>query len=101
MIELRQTPVFAAWLRSVKDSVTRARIAARVQRLAFGNPGDARPVGGGVSELRLHFGPGYRVYFVPRGAMLIILLCGGDKATQDRDITLALHMTQALDEEDA
>ena len=101
MIELRQTPAFAGWLRGLKDSVTRARIAARVQRLAFGNAGDARPVGGGVSELRLHFGPGYRVYFVQHGAVLIVLLCGGDKATQDRDIAQAVRMAQGIAKEDA
>jgi putative addiction module killer protein len=101
MVELRQTRSFTLWLDGLKDKTTRARIAARVQRLAFGNPGDVRPVGAGVSELRIHLGPGYRVYFVQRGAVLIILLCGGDKATQDRDIAQAHRMARDLDPEDA
>ncbi len=101
MVELRQTRSFTLWLGSLKDKTTRARITARVQRLAFGNPGDVRPVGAGISELRIHLGPGYRVYFVQRGAVLIILLCGGDKATQDRDIAQAHRMAQDLDPEDA
>ena len=75
MIELRQTQDFADWLGSLKDKATRARIAARVQRLAFGHFGDVRPVGEGISELRIHFGPGWRVYFVQRGPVLIVLLC--------------------------
>jgi putative addiction module killer protein len=101
MIELRQSAAFAAWLRSLKDKPTRARIAARVQRLAFGHFGDVRPVGEGVSELRIHFGPGWRVYFVQRGPVLIVLLCGGDKGTQDRDIAQALRMARDIDQEDA
>jgi putative addiction module killer protein len=76
MIEIRQTEVFARWHRSIKDHRMRARIADRIDRLASGNPGDVAPVGEGVSELRLHFGPGYRIYFVQRGELIIVLLCG-------------------------
>jgi putative addiction module killer protein len=81
-------------LEALKDSRTKARIAARTQRLAFGNPGDVRPVGGGVSELRIDFGPGYRVYYLQRGKVFIILLCGGDKSSQDKDIKLALRLAK-------
>ncbi len=93
-IEIRQTTVFGDWLRALRDSQARARIAARTRRLAFGNVGDVRPVGEGVSELRIHHGPGYRVYFVQRGALLILLLCGGDKSTQDRDIEIAKRLAR-------
>jgi len=86
VVEIRETETFSDWLRALRDAQARARIAARVRRLAFGNPGDVRPIGEGVSELRIHYGPGYRVYYVQRGAVLIILLCGGDKSTQGRDI---------------
>ncbi len=94
MIEIRETEIFASWLRALRDSQARARIAARVQRLAFGNPGDVRPVGEGVSELRIHYGPGYRVYYIQRAAVLIVLLCGGDKSTQDRDIEAAKRLAK-------
>ena len=94
MIEIRETEAFSSWLQALRDSQARARIAARVRRLAFGNPGDVQPVGAGVSELRIHYGPGYRVYYVQRGEVLIILLCGGDKSTQDRDIAMARKMAK-------
>ena len=94
MIEIRETVTFSAWLKALRDSQSRARIAARVRRLAFGNPGDVRPVGEGISELRIHCGPGYRVYYVQRGAVLIVLLCGGDKSTQARDIAMAKKMAK-------
>lgn len=94
MIEIRQTETFSAWLQALRDSTAKAKIAARVQRLAFGNPGDVRPVGGGVSELRIHHGPGYRVYYMQRGTVLIVLLCGGDKATQDKDIETAKRLAK-------
>ena len=94
MIEIRETEMFSTWLRSLRDSTARARIAARIQRLAFGNPGDVRPVGEGVSELRVHFGPGYRVYYVQRGVVLVVLLCGGDKDTQDKDIEMAKNLAK-------
>jgi len=94
VIEIRETTPFSMWLRSLRDNRARARIAARVRRLAFGAFGDVQPVGEGVSELRLHFGPGYRVYFVQRGQVLIILLCGGDKSTQGRDIATAKKLAK-------
>lgn len=82
----------------LRDARARAKIAARIDRLAFGNPGDVAPVGEGVSELRIHHGPGYRVYFVNRGETLMVLLCGGDKATQDRDIERAKMLAANLEE---
>ncbi len=94
VIEIRETEVFSSWLRALRDAQARARIAARIRRLAFGNAGDVRPVGEGVSELRIHHGPGYRVYYVQRGELLIILLCGGDKKTQDRDIETAKRLAK-------
>jgi putative addiction module killer protein len=84
MIEIRQTLVFAAWLDGLRDRAARARIDVRLRRLSLGNPGDVKPVGQGVSELRIDYGPGYRVYFVQRGELLTILLAGGDKRTQAR-----------------
>lgn len=94
VIEIRETETFSDWLRALRDTQAKARIAARVRRLAFGNPGDVRPVGDGISELRIHYGPGYRVYYVQRGAVLILLLCGGDKSTQDRDIEAAKRLAK-------
>ena len=96
MIEIRQTDIFAAWFAGLRDRQARARITARIRRLSLGNPGDVRPVGGGVSEMRIDYGPGYRVYFVQRGEVLVILLCGGDKRTQERDIARALAMVREL-----
>lgn len=94
MIEIRETETFSGWLRALRDSQARARIAARMRRLAFGNPGDVKPVGEGVNELRIHYGPGYRVYYIQRGAVLILLLCGGDKSTQSRDIETAKRLAK-------
>jgi putative addiction module killer protein len=94
VIEIRETETFSDWLLALRDSQARARIAARVRRLAFGNPGDVKPVGEGISELRIHYGPGYRVYYVQRGAVLILLLCGGDKTTQSRDIETAKRLAK-------
>lgn len=94
MIEIRETDRFSEWLQALKDSRAKARIAARTQRLAFGNPRDVRPVGEGVSELRIDYGPGYRVYYVQRGKVLIVLLCGGDKGSQEKDIKLALKLAK-------
>ena len=81
---------------ALSDHRARAKIAARIDRLAFGNPGDVRPVGEGVSELRIHYGPGYRVYFVKRGSVLILLLCGGDKSTQTKDVKAAKMLAANL-----
>ncbi|MGA7158600.1 MAG: type II toxin-antitoxin system RelE/ParE family toxin [Acidobacteriaceae bacterium] len=89
MIEIRETETFSTWLRKLRDSRAKAKVASRTRRLAFGNPGDVRPVGEGVSELRIDYGPGYRVYYVQRGSTLILLLCGGDKSTQAKDIATA------------
>jgi len=97
MLEVRQTELFARWLGALRDSTARARIAARIRRLALGNPGDVKPVGEGVSEMRIDFGPGYRVYFVQRGAVLVVLLCGGDKQTQARDIRTAKAMAKEME----
>ena len=92
MIEIRKTVLFAQWLDDLRDLQARARVQARIERLAAGNPGDVEPVGEGVSELRINYGPGYRVYFQKRGNTLIILLCGGDKSTQSRDIKTAKRL---------
>jgi putative addiction module killer protein len=89
MIEIRQTAEFAKWLASLRDRKARARIAVRIDRMAIGNPGDVKSVGGGVSEMRITYGPGYRVYFTRRGDVLVLLLCGGDKSSQARDIVAA------------
>ena len=99
MIEVRQTITFAKWLDRLKDRGGRSRILARLDRVAIGHLGDVKPVGAGVSELRIDHGPGYRIYFVQRGAILIILLCGGDKGTQSRDIARAKHMVEDLDDD--
>jgi putative addiction module killer protein len=96
MIEIRQTATFADWLANLRDERARAKINVRIRRLSLGNPGDVKPVGEGVSELRVDYGPGYRLYFIQRGAQLIILLCGGDKATQARDIDTAKSMAKQM-----
>jgi putative addiction module killer protein len=94
VIEIRKTEFFADWLDGLRDLQGRARIQARIERLAMGNPGDVRPVGEGVSELRINCGPGYRVYYVRRGQELVILLAGGDKSTQAKDIKTALRLAR-------
>jgi putative addiction module killer protein len=96
MYEVRRTVAFIDWLTGLKDVQARARIAKRLDRLAEGNFGDAKTVGGGVSELRFTFGPGYRVYFTLRGKVVVILLHGGDKQTQARDINCAIAMAKEL-----
>lgn len=96
MIEIRKTELFAQWLDGLRDLQARARVQARIERLAAGNRGDVAPVGEGVSELRIHHGPGYRVYFKQRGRELMILLAGGDKRTQARDIKTALRLARNL-----
>ena len=98
MIEVRRTRIFSEWLTGLRDRNARARIQIRIDRLALGNPGDVKPVGEGVSELRIAVGPGYRVYFVQRGEVLVILLCGGDKSSQSRDITSAKALAQQLED---
>jgi putative addiction module killer protein len=89
MIEILRSDEFDVWLVGLRDDRARARIQARILRLSLGNPGDVKPVGGGISEMRIDHGPGYRVYFWQREKFLILLLCGGDKSTQDKDIKAA------------
>jgi len=96
VVEVRQTEVFAAWFRELRDRQARARVQVRIDRLSLGNPGDVRPVGEGISELRIDYGPGYRVYFTRRGAELIVLLAGGDKRTQAADIARAAALARFL-----
>lgn len=96
VIELRKTDVFARWLDRLRDIRARARVQARIERLAAGHAGDVRPVGEGVSELRIDYGPGYRVYFTKRGRKVVILLAGGDKSTQTSDIKSALRLARNL-----
>jgi putative addiction module killer protein len=96
MIEVRQTEVFSKWLRELSDRQARARIQIRIDRLQLSLAGDVKPVGEGVSELRIDYGPGYRVYFAQRGQKLMILLAGGDKRTQDRDVKIALKLARDL-----
>jgi putative addiction module killer protein len=98
MIEVQQTDAFAKWLSALRDHEARIKILGRIARLAHGNPGDMQSVGDGVSELRIHFGPGYRVYFVRRGLYVVILLGGGSKKTQQRDIQAAETLAAALEE---
>ncbi len=98
MIEVRQTDEYEKWFDSLRDRQAKARIDIRVRRLSLGNPGDAKPVGEGVSELRIDYGRGYRVYFVQRADVLIVLLAGGDKRTQDQDIRIAKQLARDLQE---
>ena len=96
MIEVRKTEHFAKWIDSLQDIRGRARIQARIERLAMGNPGDVKTVGEGVSEMRIDHGPGYRVYYLRHERSVIILLAGGDKRTQARDIKTALRLARNL-----
>ena len=96
MIEVRRAERFIVWLNGLRDARAVAKIAIRIKRLADGNFGDVAPVGDGVSELRIHYGPGYRAYFVQRGEVVVILLCGGDKSTQARDIAVARAMAREI-----
>lgn len=95
-MRIDSTETYANWLDRLRDLRARARIQARVERLAAGNPGDVKPVGEGVSELRIDYGPGYRVYYTQRGNVLIVLLCGGDKRTQAADIRTAKKLAGGL-----
>jgi len=96
MIEVRQTEEYEKWFDSLRDRQTRMRIDVRIRRLSLGNAGDAKPVGEGVSELRIDFGPGYRVYFIQKGQFLIILLAGGTKGTQEKDIRKAIELEENI-----
>lgn len=97
MIDVRQTDIFVEWLSGLRDQRAKARIAERVRRLALGLFGDSKSVGGGLHELRIDHGPGYRVYFHQQGAVVIILLCGGDKRTQAKDIERARALAKELE----
>ncbi len=96
MVEIRKTNIYAKWFDGLRDIRARARILVRVERLAVGNPGNVKPVGEGVSELRIDYGPGYRVYFTQHGQEVVILLAGSDKRTQAKDIKTALRLAQNL-----
>ncbi len=96
MFAIRKTEAYAKWLDGLRDIRARARILVRVERLATGNPGDVRPVGEGVSELRIAYGPGYRVYFKKQSRTTVVLLTGGDKRTQDHDVRTALSLARNL-----
>jgi len=96
VLEVRQTVVFSEWLASLRDAKAVARIDVRIRRLSLGNYGDAKSVGGGVRELRIDYGPGYRVYFVQRRKVVVILLCGGDKRSQDADIAPAKKLSKEV-----
>ncbi|WP_374692501.1 type II toxin-antitoxin system RelE/ParE family toxin [Accumulibacter sp.] len=99
MNTFRRSDEFDSWLAALKDKVGRARIAHRIRSAEHGNFGDCEPVGSGVSEMRVHFGSGYRVYFTRRGEEIYLLLLGGDKSSQKRDIKRAIEMARALDKE--
>jgi len=96
VLEIRKTETFAKWLDGLRDIHARARVQVRIERLAAGNPGDVRPIGEGVSELRIDYGPGYRVYFTMHGRAIVILLAGGDKRTQAADIKTAFRLARNL-----
>lgn len=98
MVQVQQTEAFAKWFSGLRDRVGRARIDIRIRRLSLGNAGDAKPVGNGVSELRVDHGPGYRIYFIQRGEVVIVLLAGGNKSSQDKDIRNAKALANDLKE---
>lgn len=98
MIEVRQTDIFAKWFNNLRDRKAKARVQARIDRIEIGNFGDVAPVGEGVSELRIHYGPGYRVYFVQRDSVVVILLSGGDKSSQNADIKRAKEIAKQLED---
>ena len=96
MVLIRKTNLFMKWLTELRDQKAIARIQIRIDRLVLGNPGDVRPVGSGISEMRIDYGPGYRVYFSQRGSEIVILLCGGDKTTQTSDIEKAKRVNEGV-----
>ncbi|MFH1020311.1 MAG: type II toxin-antitoxin system RelE/ParE family toxin [Pseudomonadota bacterium] len=100
MLEIIQSTTFAHWLANLKDYQARMRIHARLDRVAMGNFGDAQPIGQGLTELRIHHGPGYRLYCMQRGVQMVVLLCGGDKSSQGRDIEQAKRIAQEWEEQD-
>lgn len=96
MLEVRQTQTYAEWFKGLRDRTAQTRIDIRVRRLSLGNPGDVKPVGDGISELRVDHGPGYRVYFMQKADVLVVLLAGGDKSSQDKDIRNAKLLAREL-----
>ena len=96
VIEIRQTEEYANWFKRLRNREARARILTRIRRLSLGNPGDVKPVGEGVSEMRIDFGPGYRIYFSQQGETLVVLLAGGDKKTQKQDVKMAQELARGL-----
>jgi putative addiction module killer protein len=95
MIEVRQTEEFSSWLRRLRDANAAARIVGRIRRMEMGNPGDFKSVGGGILEMRIDYRPGYRIYYAHRGEQIVLLLCGGDKRTQQQDIKRAQKLAEA------
>lgn len=96
MLEIRQTATYSEWFDMLRDRAAKMRIDIRIRRLSMGNPGDVKPVGDGISELRVDFGPGYRIYYVRSGELVVVLLAGGDKATQNQDIRVAKALAREL-----
>ena len=96
MIEIRETKEYASWFGRLRDRMAKARILIRLRSVSLGNLGDVKPVGEGVSELRIHYGPGYRVYFMLRGETVVVLLAGGDKRTQARDVQKAIDLSKTV-----
>lgn len=99
MLQVFKTSAFEDWLGSLRDRQAKARVEVRIRRLSLGNPGDVKPVGEGVSEMRINYGPGYRVYYLQHGPIIVVLLCGGDKSTQDRDVEKAREYAATWKEE--
>jgi len=99
MIEIRETAVYKKWFEALKDKKAKARIDVRIRRISLGNFGDVKPVGKGISELKIDYGPGYRVYFMKQENIIVILLCGGDKSTQPKDIQKAQDLVRLLKEQ--
>jgi putative addiction module killer protein len=98
MPDIKRTDEFSGWLTDLRDIRARAKVLARIDRLSLGNPGDVAPVGDGVSEMRIHYGPGYRIYYIQRGEEIVVLLCGGDKSSQDSDIRAARKLASELED---
>ena len=98
MYEVRQTEEFSRWFAGLRDATAKARVLTRIRRLSLGNPGDVKPVGAGISELRIDYGPGYRIYFIRSGSEVVVLVCGGDKSMQGEDIRRAKILAQELRE---
>jgi putative addiction module killer protein len=98
MMEIRQTETYANWFAGLKDMRAKARIDVRIRRLSLDNPGDVKPVGGGISEMRIDYGPGYRVYYKQMATAIVVLLCGGDKNSQQKDIVQAKKLAAELED---